>query len=334
MKLLLRPTGEHEIQRQARRSLHMQTYMDYGSAKFHLLYPQIRSQVHHSSRGLGWNSITASSQRTEPFEEASFPPARKLFLVLHLTDQTRIERRLESRWTQKQLPSGAVSLVPAGCAVDVRLHHTHEFVVASLSSSILEEVAVDLIKHDPSRLEFIPEFGAIDPVLQRQVQYLHRLIANRSEGLKQSNTLHGETIAALIAAQLIQAHSATDKLPDRSSREGLPRRNLNRVEEYMQTHMGRKIQLRDLARLCNLSVSQLIRQFRVATGVTPHQYLMRIRIERVRTLLARGGIPISEIALDCGFCGQEHLTTAFRRFFGVTPRAFARTELSINRDRD
>lgn len=56
----------------------------------------------------------------------------------------------------------------------------------------------------------------------------------------------------------------------------------------------------------------------------PHRYLISLRVNRARNLLARTNRPIAEIALDCGFTHQEHLTRLFRKHFETTPAAFRR----------
>jgi AraC family transcriptional regulator len=71
-----------------------------------------------------------------------------------------------------------------------------------------------------------------------------------------------------------------------------------------------------------LSPVYFARQFRRATGVAPHQYLLRARVVRAKHLLAATDLRIATIALDCGFCHQEHLTRAFRKQCGITPAAY------------
>ena len=57
-------------------------------------------------------------------------------------------------------------------------------------------------------------------------------------------------------------------------------------------------------------------------GIAPYQYLMQQRVERAKQLLKQQAISISDIALDCGFANQTHLTKVFRQMTGVTPKAY------------
>ena len=103
---------------------------------------------------------------------------------------------------------------------------------------------------------------------------------------------------------------------------GLPPGALRRVREYIEAHLGLRMQLTELAAVAGLSIHHFAREFKHSTGVTPHAYLTRRRIERAREMLARTQSPLSEIALATGFSDQSHLTRHFRQFFGTTPGEF------------
>jgi AraC family transcriptional regulator len=102
----------------------------------------------------------------------------------------------------------------------------------------------------------------------------------------------------------------------------LSERRLRRVVDFIETNLDRDPSLAELAAVSGLSPVYFARQFRRSTGLAPHQYLLRARIERAKRLLSLGELPIAGIALDCGFCHQEHLTRAFRKFCGTTPAAY------------
>jgi AraC family transcriptional regulator len=80
--------------------------------------------------------------------------------------------------------------------------------------------------------------------------------------------------------------------------------------------------LAELAGAAALSPVYFARQFKLATGLAPYQYLLKARVSRARRLLASGELPIAAVALDCGFCHQQHLTRVFRRHCGLSPAAY------------
>ena len=106
----------------------------------------------------------------------------------------------------------------------------------------------------------------------------------------------------------------------------LQRWRLKRVIEYIDVHLSAKITLSDLAAAAGLSRMHFASQFRMATGLRPHEYLLRRRVRRAEELLQNTTMSIVEIALIVGFQTQAHLTTVFKRFMGSTPGRWRATK--------
>jgi len=89
--------------------------------------------------------------------------------------------------------------------------------------------------------------------------------------------------------------------------------------EFIRRNYRECPRIGDLASQAGLSVFHFIRVFRVVAGVTPHQFLNRVRVERAHALLQRGVSP-SLVAHEVGFSDQSHLTRQFKRILGTTPK--------------
>jgi AraC-like DNA-binding protein len=96
---------------------------------------------------------------------------------------------------------------------------------------------------------------------------------------------------------------------------------INRVREYLEAHFKETVTLEFLARFSSLSKSQLVRLFHRATGLPPHAYLNRVRIERAKELLHEGETA-ARVALKTGFFDQSHLTRHFKKIAGMTPSQY------------
>ena len=94
---------------------------------------------------------------------------------------------------------------------------------------------------------------------------------------------------------------------------------LKRVLQFVDKNLTAKISLQDMAAVAGLSRMHFAAQFRAATGVRPHEYLLRRRIERAQELLKQAEVTLVDIALTVGFQTQAHFTTVFKRFVGDTP---------------
>ena len=88
------------------------------------------------------------------------------------------------------------------------------------------------------------------------------------------------------------------------------------------THLADKITLDELAALCHLGRFQFLRQFKRTVGMTPHAWLLRMRLEQACSLLAHRAGNLTDIAQEVGFFDQSHFNRAFRQAFGVAPSQY------------
>jgi len=94
------------------------------------------------------------------------------------------------------------------------------------------------------------------------------------------------------------------------------------VAQYVQDNLHRELRLAELSGLVHMSPYHFARLFKQSTGVSPHRFLVRRRIEQARALLEARTLPIAEIARSVGFRTPSHFTTTFRRVTGITPSVY------------
>lgn len=140
------------------------------------------------------------------------------------------------------------------------------------------------------------------------------LLAHRSLNIG-GDHLGGVSLFADALGDLLANYaSGQNKLPD----SGSEHRAVSLAKAFLNDNFQDDIHLEDLANAANMSACHLIRVFRKATGLSPHEYLLNLRIKRARRLLQEGET-IAAIAFECGFCDQSHLHRHFRRLTGITP---------------
>jgi AraC family transcriptional regulator len=101
----------------------------------------------------------------------------------------------------------------------------------------------------------------------------------------------------------------------------LPRRKVRTVIEYIMKNLEGSPTLEQMAAVVHLSPCHFARQFKAATGLPPHQYVIARRVERAQHLLpADGELGLAEVALRVGFSDQSQFSLHFKRIAGVTPR--------------
>ncbi|MFC6296303.1 helix-turn-helix domain-containing protein [Pseudomonas sp. CCM 7893] len=109
---------------------------------------------------------------------------------------------------------------------------------------------------------------------------------------------------------------------------GLAAHQRRQLVEYIDQQLAEPISLGQLAGMCALSEYHFARMFRESFGLPPHQYLLARRVNRARELLRSSSLPLSEIALACGFSSASHFTNRFRQAMGATPGEYRQAFLA------
>jgi transcriptional regulator GlxA family with amidase domain len=109
-----------------------------------------------------------------------------------------------------------------------------------------------------------------------------------------------------------------------SVRGGLAPWQARRVAAYIESNIGAKIGVLELATTAQLSIGHFSRAFKASFGTSPLAYVMRQRILRAQAIMAHSAAPLARIALECGMCDQAHFSRTFRRFTGVSPNMWRR----------
>lgn len=91
------------------------------------------------------------------------------------------------------------------------------------------------------------------------------------------------------------------------------------VVDYVEAHLNENFPVAKLAALVGLSTCHFIRKFKDTTGLSPHKFVVRARVERAHDYLRTGNFRVADAALEVGFCDQSHLDRYFRRYYGFAP---------------
>jgi AraC-like DNA-binding protein len=154
------------------------------------------------------------------------------------------------------------------------------------------------------------ELAALAPLPELMV--LGELALAAAGGLDEAAMLFVERVVGIASgkrAGLVRA----------SARE---RRRAVETALWLEANLAEPVGLEDAARQAGFSPFHVLRLFRNVIGVTPHQYLLRVRLREAARLLADPGRPITEIALDVGFADLSNFVRTFRRAAGMPPGAF------------
>src|SRR5215469_13430528 len=129
---------------------------------------------------------------------------------------------------------------------------------------------------------------------------------------------HGEPTRNLepVVGHLAPLRSAS------THRGGLGPARLRRVKELVNTKIEEELRIDEMAELAGLSTAHFSQMFRRSTGESPHQFVLRQRVERAKEMLRTPGMRILDVAIACGFKTQQHFARVFRRMCGASPTEY------------
>ena len=143
------------------------------------------------------------------------------------------------------------------------------------------------------------------------------LVARAAAGITGSSDVAweelGVRLAAAAAAAVEDGSARLDAVPPNAAAR------VTRAVRMIERHSDTGFTLTALARDARLSPYHFLRTFERLTGVTPHQYILRVRLRDAALRLADAPGKIVDVALDCGFGDVSNFNRAFRAEFGVTP---------------
>jgi AraC family transcriptional regulator len=269
-----------------------------------------------TSAGLGWSNMYVSTQREQPYR-AAFDGAASHLVILHRSGPVTVRRGHLGLHESRTVPSGGFFVHPAGKDLTVELGGVLDTVHVYLSDDALQGA------YDGRSVELVEELGVVDPLMEQLVLALDGVLRR----WEPAGRTYVDQIGALLAAHLVRQHAVgvRPSIVDRRGRPaGLTDRQLASVQALLRSRLGDPVPLADMAAVTGLSVSQFARQFKARVGVAPHQYLLHLRVDEARRMLASGRLPIVDVATRCGFSHQEHLTRVLRARLGTTPAAIRR----------
>jgi AraC family transcriptional regulator len=221
------------------------------------------------------------------------------------------------RGTQRR---GNICVLPAGLEHQAALEGDSQYLALYLEPALIAKAASEA--HLTRGFQIAERYTRVDKVLSSiGIALLDEL---DSEGL--SGRLYAESLANVLAVHLLRHYTNGTSQPVTFT-GGLSAIKLRQVEDFVNDNYSRDLKLAEMAQVAGMSSFHFAREFKRTTGTTPHQYLIKLRVERAKALLAKNDLPLIEVGLQSGFSHQSHFTRLFRRFTGTTPHSY---RLAIN----
>jgi AraC family transcriptional regulator len=268
-----------------------------------------------TSDDANWENIQFAHFRQPPCHVPEHVSPQHV-ICMNVGQPTRLGQTVDGQNESVDSVPGDLAIYPARLSQQFCWNEDVEFFNLFLQPSFLTQVGYDVFGCD--RLELIPHLVAlVDPLIEQIGFALKTSLEIDGE---QSN-LYADAIAHTLVVHLLARYS-THARPAQPITAGLTQVQRQQIVDYINANLDRNIRLTELARLVQLSPYHFARLFKTSTNLSPHQYLLRCRVERAKQLIKIGNSSLAAIAQTVGFASQGHLTYHFKRFVGTTPKVF------------
>jgi AraC family transcriptional regulator len=239
----------------------------------------------------------------------------KHLIALSLSDECSAEVRSASGFRARNGIKGSVCVIPAEHPFAVNFEREAEHLAISLDPSLVFRAAAEAGGFDNLRLT--ESAVQSDPVINSiAVALLGELEYNNERG-----SLYADSLAHILALHLVRHYAGANDGLNRFV-GGLSGPKLRRVEEFIERNYAQDLSLADLSMVAGMSTFHFAREFKRATGTTPHQYLLQQRIRHAKDLLSNSEMPLVDVGFQSGFSHQSHFTRLFRKLTGTTPQSY------------
>jgi len=271
-----------------------------------------------------WNGIVADvwSVACAPSAGGRYVSADpRLFVVLEARGGRNCNIRLSPKDTGvvQDYSQQAISYIPAEMelwaeALDIEFvrHLDLHFNIDTIATRLQEDL--------DTRPLSTPRLMFSDP----RILSLAQLIAAECANPQPLHDLYGDGLTVALFIDLMRLAPP----PAPRKRGQLAGWQLRRAISHIEEHCLRNIRLEELATLTGLSQSHFSHAFKASTGMAPHHWQMKARIERAKKMMLSTNIALTGIAAETGFSDQAHFTRVFRKTVGATPANWKKARTS------
>jgi AraC family transcriptional regulator len=216
-------------------------------------------------------------------------------------------------------PGDTGLLNPGDAHEDLQTRLDRDYLTVNIKKGLFEEIIQDLGCTTRELPCFLTPKLEADPTLKRVCEALRSEVDGQDYGRE----ILVRNLVGELAIHFLRSFSpSVSRLDVFDSDHATARWQVRKALEYLHDTYAQEFSLDRIAAAAGLSKYYLERVFKKATGLPPHTYMLMLRIEAAKKLLASSSMPIAEIAMELGFSDQSHFTNAFKRRTGFTPQTY------------
>src|SRR6185295_12046111 len=276
--------------------------------------------VQLSRRSVGWSLLNFERREVGP-SCRHLPAGATEHLIFVSLGGGVLERESAQGRARHELSPGFVAVLPSGHPVRWSWSSRISFSLLALQPEFLHQVAQERLGLDAQKIRLTFAEREQDPAIATIAAALARETLRGDAG----SCVYSDSLANILAVHLLRNYLETPEGDQRNTQRTVVHRAVSKAIAFIQHNQARDIHLADIATAAHVSPFHLTRLFKRAMGVAPYQYLIQMRVNSARALIAAGGgeYSLAQIATSVGFADQSHLNRHFKRVLGMTPKQMA-----------
>lgn len=267
-----------------------------------------------SSARAQWNGIVLERYATPPvsIHRHEHP---ELFLHMVVSGTAKYEVNTKGRTFRYSSRPGTIFLLPQGTEDEVHWGGPSDHLVVAIHPRLVAQ-ALEETAHEVG-VELTDHWNLVDGHISA---LLNEMTADLNEG-SPAGSIYGDSLATTLSIYLLKRYAVQQRAPI-AYKGGLPVYRLKRVLDYIASNLDTNISLSQLATIAGMSPHYFCELFKQSTGRSPHNYILRQRIERAKQRLRDPAGSVLDAALDAGFQNSSHFSRMFRKVEGTSPSRF------------
>jgi AraC family transcriptional regulator len=261
------------------------------------------AQPYRTSSTLNWSGIEVRRYRVPAGESKEHSYAQLVVFLSHVERPINSELRIGGRRVRAQIGNQTVSIAPPGLPL-------------STSRDGAGEVTAIYLNAGPESNRILPQYWIQDPLIHAIGTALEDELSSPGP----ASASYAEALGAALVAHIFAKYS--DPSFNRQTGRTQCKAQIARALDFIGRNLDREIMLDELAAVANMSKFHFAKSFRQAMGIAPHQYLVKLRVEKARKLLASQTLSVEEVAHRVGYADKGHFAAQFRKIVGISPNRY------------
>lgn len=266
-----------------------------------------------SSFDQGWKGIDFEYHYQNPGFSPECQSTEMIIAIGH--NPMAIRRRLAGKIKDESTQIGDIQVNPAFSPHGTSWESPISFSLMMIRADELAKAIFDYA--DPDLIEVLPHFSKPDSLIHGIAETLRFQLEHNIK----SSKIYLESLRLSVTFHVLQNYS-NRKIRDINTQQGLAYKSLKEVVDYIHDHYQEDFGITELAILTGFSARYFSELFKVSTGYSPFDYLLKFRMSKASELLLSTKLPIFDVALRTGFSSPNNFSRAFRRYYSISPSEY------------